>query len=135
MKITNSKVYDILKALAILWLPALGTLYFTLAGIWDLPHPEQVVGTIVAVDTFLGVLLGLSQNAYKKEVVEGGVMKVVEHEDGSKKFSLELEHDPEELENKKEVHFKVEPTKRKQKDPGETDPIPTGRHRTGRHRT
>ena len=47
-------------------LPALGTLYFTLAGIWGLPYGEQIVGTITAVDTALGVLLGVSNSKYKK---------------------------------------------------------------------
>lgn len=49
-------------------LPALGTLYFALAGIWGLPYGEQIVGTITAVDTFLGVVLGISTAQYKKRV-------------------------------------------------------------------
>lgn len=47
-------------------LPALGTLYFALAGIWNFPYGEQVVGTITAVDTFLGVILGISTSQYNK---------------------------------------------------------------------
>lgn len=62
----NNKVYDILKWIALILLPALGTLYFALAGIWGFPYAEQIVGTITAIDTFLGVLLGISANAYKK---------------------------------------------------------------------
>lgn len=62
----NNKMYDILKWVAILFLPALGTLYFTLAGIWGLPYGEQIVGTITAVDTFLGVILGISTVQYNK---------------------------------------------------------------------
>lgn len=65
MKMTN-KMYDILKWIAMYFLPALGTLYFALAGIWNLPYGEQVVGTITAVDTFIGVLLGISNSQYKK---------------------------------------------------------------------
>ncbi len=68
MKLSN-KTYDILKWIAMYLLPAAGTLYFALAGIWGLPYGEQVVGTISAVDTFLGVLLGLSSNAYNKEMM------------------------------------------------------------------
>ncbi len=60
----SDKVYDILKWIAQYFLPALGTLYFTLAQIWGLPYGEQIVGTIAAIDTFLGVLLGLSSKAY-----------------------------------------------------------------------
>lgn len=65
MKMTN-KMYDILKWIAQYFLPAIGTLYFALAGIWGLPYGEQVVGTITAVDTFLGVLLGISSAQYNK---------------------------------------------------------------------
>lgn len=65
MKMTN-KVYDILKWIAQYFLPAIGTLYFALAGIWGLPYGEQIVGTITAVDTFLGILLGISSVQYNK---------------------------------------------------------------------
>ena len=65
MKMTN-KVYDILKWIAQYFLPAIGTLYFALAGIWGLPYGEQIVGTITPVDTFLGVLLGISSAQYNK---------------------------------------------------------------------
>jgi hypothetical protein len=67
MQFTN-KVYDVLKFVAQIFLPALGTLYFALAGIWGFPYGEQVVGTIMAIDAFLGVLLGLSTAKYNKDV-------------------------------------------------------------------
>lgn len=60
----NDKVYDVLKWIAMILLPALATLYFTLAGIWGLPYGEEVVGTITALDTCLGVLLGVSTVKY-----------------------------------------------------------------------
>lgn len=66
LKLTD-KTYDILKYIAQYVLPACGTLYFALAGIWSLPYGEQIVGTITAVDTFLGVLLGISTNTYNKK--------------------------------------------------------------------
>nr|DAT50888.1 MAG TPA: holin [Caudoviricetes sp.] len=66
LKLTD-KTYDILKYIAQYVLPACGTLYFALAGIWNLPYGEQIVGTITAVDTFLGVLLGISTNTYNKK--------------------------------------------------------------------
>lgn len=62
----SNKVYDVLKWVAQYLLPALGTLYFALAGTWDLPYGEEVVGTITAVDTFLGVVLGISTVQYNK---------------------------------------------------------------------
>lgn len=65
MKMSN-KVYDVLKWIAQVGLPAAGTLYSALAGIWGLPYGEQIVGTIVAVDTALGVVLGISSAQYKK---------------------------------------------------------------------
>lgn len=67
MKLSN-KTYDVLKFIAQILLPSLGTLYFALAGIWGFPYGEQIVGTITAVDTFLGALLGLSSANYKKEM-------------------------------------------------------------------
>lgn len=62
----SNKMYDRLKWIAQFLLPAVGTLYFAIAGIWDLPCVEQIVGTITAVDTFLGVILGISTYQYKK---------------------------------------------------------------------
>lgn len=64
----NDKVYNVLKWVAQLFLPALGTLYFALAGIWGFPYGEEIVGTITAVDTFLGVLLGISSAQYSKNL-------------------------------------------------------------------
>lgn len=69
MKISN-KVYDVLKFIAQVVLPALGTLYFALAEIWGLPYGAEIVGTITAVDAFLGALLGVSTSRYKKEITE-----------------------------------------------------------------
>lgn len=65
MKLSN-KMYDLLKWIAMYFLPAVGTLYFALAGIWNLPYGEQIVGSITAVDTFLGVILGISTIQYNK---------------------------------------------------------------------
>lgn len=66
MKMSN-KVYDTLKWIAQILIPALGTLYFALASIWDLPAADKVVGTLTAVDTFIGVLLGISTMKYKED--------------------------------------------------------------------
>lgn len=62
----SNKVYDVLKWIAQYLLPAAGTLYFAIAGVWGLPYGEQVVGTITAVDTFIGVLLGISSANYNQ---------------------------------------------------------------------
>lgn len=63
MKLSN-KAYDILKYIAQIVLPALATLYFALSQIWGLPYGEEIVGTLTAIDAFLGALLGLSSREY-----------------------------------------------------------------------
>lgn len=63
----SDRVYDILKWIALILIPAVGTLYFALAGIWGFPYADAVVGTLTAVDTFLGAILGISTSMYKKE--------------------------------------------------------------------
>lgn len=65
MKLSN-KLYDILKWIALVVLPALATLYSALAGIWGFPYGEEIVGTISAVDIFLGALLQISAANYAK---------------------------------------------------------------------
>lgn len=63
----SNKVYDVLKWIALYLLPAIGTLYFALATIWGFPYGEQIVGTITAIDAFLGALLGISTVQYNKD--------------------------------------------------------------------
>ena len=69
MKLTN-KAYDLLKYIALILLPALGTLYFALAKIWGFPYAAEIVGTISAVDAFLGALLKISTDNYNKEQIQ-----------------------------------------------------------------
>lgn len=102
----TNKLYDKLKFLAQIALPAAGTLYVTLAALWDLPKPQEVAGTILAVDTFLGVLLGLQANAYNKGVMDGGDMIVIDHGDQAT-ATLDLDHPAEELLEASEVRFQV----------------------------
>ena len=66
MRMSN-KTYDVLKYIAQIVLPALGTLYFGVASIWKLPYAEQIVGTITALDTFLGAVLKISSDKYYSE--------------------------------------------------------------------
>ena len=65
MKISN-KLYDIMKWLVIIVLPALATMYAALAGVWAWPDPDKVVTTITSVDTFLGAVLCISTVNYNK---------------------------------------------------------------------
>lgn len=62
----SNKTYDILKWIAQILLPAIGTLYFAVSGIWGFPLGEEIVGTVTAIDTFIGVILGISSYQYKK---------------------------------------------------------------------
>ena len=71
MKFTLSdSTYSVLKWIALYLLPALGTLYFALSGIWGLPYGEAIVGTITAIDTFIAAILGISTANYNKQATE-----------------------------------------------------------------
>ena len=63
----SNKVYDVLKWIAMYFLPAAGALYFALSTIWGFPYGEEVVGTLTAIDAFLGAILGISTVQYKKK--------------------------------------------------------------------
>lgn len=64
----SNKLYDALMWVAQIVLPAAGTLYAALAGIWGFPYGEQIVGTITAVDVFLGAILKISSRSYNKNL-------------------------------------------------------------------
>lgn len=99
--------YDFFKKSAQLILPAAGAFYFALAAIWGLPAADQVVGTIAALNVFLGVLVTLSARNYNNSNARfDGSIDVTQGED-SKLFSLNLDTHPDALENKDEVTFKV----------------------------
>lgn len=71
----SNKVYDILKFIAQIVLPALATFYLTIAGIWSLPFGEEISGTIMAIDTLLGACLMLSSKNYNKNNVTDETVK------------------------------------------------------------
>ena len=62
----NDRVYDTLKWIDLIVLPAIGTAYAGLAQIWGFPYPEQITGTIMVICTLLGSLLGISSATYYK---------------------------------------------------------------------
>ena len=66
----SNKMYDVLKWITMVVLPAIATLYTGLAGIWGLPLAEQIPDTIMIVVTFLGIVLGISSTQYKKKLSE-----------------------------------------------------------------
>ena len=104
MKIPD-KYYDFLKWVAQYLLPALGTLYFALSTIWGLPYGEQVVGTVTALDAFLGVILGLSSVKYAGD----GVLQIDTSNPEKDLYRLDIHTPLEELPNKKTVTLKVNP--------------------------
>lgn len=64
----SDETYNILKWIAQVVLPALGTFYFAMSAIWGAPYGEQVVGTITAIDALLGALLGISTVQYNQKL-------------------------------------------------------------------
>lgn len=108
----NDKQYGFVKFLTVILLPASGTLYFSLAGLWGLPAAEQVLGSILAFETFIGVVLGVSTKQYNdSDAKYSGEINVHHAPSGKKVYSLDLNHSPEEIDKKDEAVFKVNKTK------------------------
>lgn len=61
------KVYNVLKWICMIFLPATATLWFALGKIWGFPYLAEIEGTIIAIDTFLGALIGISTLQYNKD--------------------------------------------------------------------
>lgn len=66
MTILNDKWYDFLKWVAMLFLPALAVLVKTIFAIWEIPMGDQISTSIMAIDAFLGAILGISAIQYSK---------------------------------------------------------------------
>ena len=106
--ILSNVMYDRLKWLALIGLPALGALYYTVAAIWHLPKAEEVLGTVLAVDTALGAMLGLAKKNYdSSEAKYDGTLKVAES-DSRLVAGLDLQTEPEELAQKQDIVLKVQ---------------------------
>lgn len=103
--------YSFGKKLVQVYIPAVSTLYFTLGNIWRFPAIENVVGSFAAIATFLGVCLGLSSKQYdaSEAAFDGKLVVGISPESGRKLYSLEVEGDPEDIEQKSSVSFKVTP--------------------------
>ena len=101
----NNRTYDILKWVSLILLPAVSALYFALGSIWGWPNVEKIMGTIAALEIFIGALIGITTPSHNKARIDG-VMNVVET-DEKKTFDLSLDKDPETLEAQDEVIFKV----------------------------
>jgi hypothetical protein len=103
----TNKVYDILKYIAQIVLPAVGTLYAALAPLWNLPYAEPIVGTIVAVDAFLGALLKISSDQYYKHGKDVLGTLAIDPQNETASFNFD-ETNAETLLNAKTAKVKVE---------------------------
>lgn len=104
----SDALYEKLKFIALVLLPALSTLYFTLGSLWGFSYVEQVVGTIAAIDTFLGVILRISTKSYNASPDKYvGAIRVTTKDDGVRNYRLEMNNDPALMEDKKEVTFQM----------------------------
>lgn len=104
----KNKHYDVLKWLSLIVLPAAGALYFGLSGIWGLPYGEQVVGSIVVIETFFGVLLGVSSRSYDPvaDLPTDGFINVTQGED-TDLYSIDLDRHLDEIPDGARVSFKM----------------------------
>jgi Putative phage holin Dp-1 len=107
-KFLSENLYNRLKFFSLIVLPALTTLYFTLGTMWEWGNVQQIMGTMVALNTFLGVILGISTKRYNdSDAKYDGNIVITESESGGKLYSLEVNGDPSEIDLKKTVIFKV----------------------------
>ena len=67
----NDKAYNIIKWIVVIVLPALAAFYVGLAQFWTIPYPEEISGTIMLVDTFLGAVMMISTHNYNKGIKQG----------------------------------------------------------------
>lgn len=108
--VVSDKLYDALRFVAVIVLPALGALYFGLASVLGLPAAEQVVGTITVLDTFLGVLVRTMRKSYEKSDArfDGAIHIEPDEEEGVSNLNVTL--DPMAVATKDEVLVKVRRT-------------------------
>lgn len=104
----NGRVYDVAKQFAQIWIPAAGALYFALAQIWHFPKVEEILGTVTAVDTFLGVVLGISSASYKASDARfDGTLALQDHPSGEGSTIRMVGLDTNAVLTKNSVTFKV----------------------------
>lgn len=106
MKLKNS-TYNVLKFVALVLLPAAATAYFALAGIWHLQHTEQIIGTISAVDTFLGALLHVSTKSYSPPT--NGALKIDTTDPAKETYTLDVTTPIDDIKKLEHLVLKVEP--------------------------
>lgn len=108
----STKVYDTLKWFVQILMPAFITFYTALSGLWNLSHVVEVTGTLAAITTFFGVLLGLSSAAYKATNVPnaGTVQQLGSDSNGMPHMAVTFHGNPAELAaGSKTMTFQVQP--------------------------
>ena len=110
--VLSDKMYNRLKWITLVVLPASGALYFGLAQLWGLPKGNEVVGSLAIIATFLGALIGVSTKAYNKlpEDVDGYLgANGIDEDTGRPNLAMTLNKLPEELLGKETVKLRVDP--------------------------
>lgn len=108
MNLSNA-AYDRLKFVVQILLPALGTFYFTLAGIFGLPYGEQLVGSLAAAAVFLGVFLRRSDTKYQQIEPTYDGRLVVETTLEGRRYNLEVDTPLDELDQQDALLLKIAP--------------------------
>lgn len=103
----SNALYEKFKKSSLFILPAIGAMYFGLAQIWGLPYGEEVVGTIAVIETFLGVLLGISNKQYNNSEDKYDGQIDVSPSDDEETSNLNVSLDPEAIAGKSEILVKV----------------------------
>lgn len=106
----SDKVYGFLKWFALITLPAITSSYFALGQIWGWSNVTEVVGTLTIIDTLIGTMIGISTKSYNnsEDRFDGTLHTSIDDVAGVKLYTLELNSDPETLDNKSSIVFKVD---------------------------
>ena len=100
--------YDVAKDAVTIYIPALGVFYAAVAAIWGLPFSVEVVGTVAAVEVFLGAVLKVSSNRYQNLPVNyNGALRVNMTDPLSDNYKLELDAGWDSLAKEDEIRIQV----------------------------
>lgn len=108
----NNRTHKVLKTIVQLYMPAIATFYFTVGSIWGWPHIEAVIGTITAITTLLGVVLGITGHNYDKTAVPikatpDGVLNVTRQDDNKILYDFDAKESMTDLRNRTSVVFRI----------------------------
>lgn len=100
-----AKLYDFIKFLVLIVMPALTTLWLALANAWNLDYMTNIAVTLTAITAFLGSLVGVSSRNFNNNEKFVGETWLAPTDDGWKRiFNVTSDEiDP----DRKEISFKV----------------------------